>query len=471
MTALEDPVEIGGVEIGNRLYRAPLLECAGTNPDTADRLVRELEPTAASGVGLVIQGATIVQAESGCPAPRMTRVHDPEFVSGLTPVPEAIGEHGSRVFCQLEHGGLRSLEIWHAAYRERHPDFRQLAVSRPPRALQALDRLGIFDIDAHILSTAEVRELARDFGRSAGYLVDAGYDGIHIAGANMGIVQQFLSPYYNRRSDEFSGGIRFLECVHDAIREFAGEVPLITKVPVETEFPRPLRQRRRITLDDGVRIARRLERIGYDGVVPVIGSPFWDTNLVRGTYPERAWELGDLQPGYEEAFGGRWRARGVAAAHRLHSWWVAEEPAWNREFCRRVREAVSIPVCCEGGIRTREEIDQLLDPSTEHGNSETTSEPAADLVGLGRPFYAEPRLGTRLLDSADHTDRAGERSADETGKRSEPSPVRDRDAGRALCRNCNNCTIPQVTGARGTCRTPSIVRERARLEKEGVYDD
>ena len=465
MTALEDPVEIGGVEISNRLYRAPLLECAGTKPQTPARLVRELEPAAASGVGLVTQGATIVRPTSGCPAPRMTRVHDPEFVPGLAPVPEAIGNHGGRVFCQLEHGGLRSLEIWHSAYRERHPDFRQLAVSRPPRSLQALDRLGIFDIDAQVLSTAEVRELARDFGRSAGYLVEAGYDGIHIAGANMGIVQQFLSPYYNRRSDEFSEGIRFLECVHDAIREFAGEVPLITKVPVETEFPRPLRRRRRITLEDGVEIARRLERIGYDGVVPVIGSPFWDTNLVRGTYPERAWETSDLQSGYEEAFGGRWRARAVAAAHRLHSWWVDEEPAWNREFCRRVHEAVSIPVCCEGGIRTREEIDRLLDPNAGGGSGEAAPEPAADLVGLGRPFYAEPRLGARLLDGEE------KRPADDTEERSEPSPVRDRDAGRALCRNCNSCTIPQVTGARGTCRTPSIVRERARLEKEGVYDD
>ena len=471
MTRLEDPISVGGLEIPNRLYRAPLLECAGTEPNTAERLVRELEPAAASGVGLVIPGATIVRPESGCPAPRMTRVHDPEFVSGLAPVPETIGDHGGRVFLQLEHGGLRSLEIWHSAYRERHPEFTQLAVSEPPRALRALDRLGIFDIDSYVLSTAEVRELARDFGRSASYAVDAGYDGIHIAGANMGIVQQFLSPYYNRRDDEFSEGIRFLEHVHDAVREFAGDVPLITKVPVETEFPRPLRRRKRLTLDDGIEISRRLEEIGYDGLVPVTGSPFWDTNLVRGKYPKRAWEASDLQPGYEGAFGGQWGARAVAAVHRLQSRWVTERPAWNRRFCRRVREAVSIPVCCEGGIRTRAGIDRLLDPGAETDGTGTDSgsgadvEPAADLIGLGRPFYAEPRLGARLLDHGE------DGSDDGTGGTDGATPVRNRDEGRALCRDCNNCTIPQVTGARGTCRTPSVVRERARLEKEGVYDD
>ena len=452
MTTLEDPIEIGGIEVSNRLYRAPLLECAGTDPETPDRLVRELEPAAASGVGLVIQGATIVRPESGCPAPRMTRVHDPEFVAGLAPVPEAIHNHGGRVFCQLEHGGLRSLEIWHSAYRERHPDFRQLAVSKPPRSLRALDLLGIFDMNVTVLSTAEVRGLARYFGRSAGYAVDAGYDGIHIAGANMGIVQQFLSPYYNRRSDEFGDGVRFLECVHDAIRERAGDVPLLTKVPAETESPSPVR--RHLTAEDGVTIARRLERIGYDGLVPVTGSPFWDTNLVRGKYPERAWAASDLQSGYREAFGGRWRARAVAVTHRLQARWVDEEPAWNRRFCRRVRETVSIPVCCEGGIRTRREIDRLLDPAAAGSDAD----PAADLVGLGRPFYAEPRLGARLLDR-------------DLESRDESSSSKGSIDGRVLCRNYNNCTVPQVTGAGGTCRTPSVVRERAQLEKDGVYDD
>jgi hypothetical protein len=62
------------------------------------------------------------------------------------------------------------------------------------------------------------------------------------------------------------------------------------------------------------------------------------------------------------------------------------------------------------------------------------------MVGIGRPFYAEPRLPARLL--------RGE---------------------NALCEHCNNCTVPQATGEPGRCRTPRIVRQRARLEKEGAY--
>jgi hypothetical protein len=62
-------------------------------------------------------------------------------------------------------------------------------------------------------------------------------------------------------------------------------------------------------------------------------------------------------------------------------------------------------------------------------------------VGLGRPFYAEPRLGARLLAGHD-----------------------------VLCESCNNCTIPQAAGEPGRCRTPSIVRRRARLDEQGAYE-
>ncbi|MFC7224639.1 NADH:flavin oxidoreductase [Halalkalicoccus sp. GCM10025322] len=425
---IADPVDIGGLTLPNRLYRAPLLECAGDGPDAVDALIDELEPAAEAGAGLIFQGATIVRGEGGCAAPGMTRVHDPSFVSRLERLTDAIGEHGSRIFLQLEHGGLRSLETWHAGYRRENPDLRQLAVSKPPLLLRAADRLGFLAYDPHVLSTDEVYELAADFGRSAEYAIEAGYDGIHLAGANMGIVQQFLSPFYNRRTDEFGGGlqerIRFLRVVHDEIRERAGDVPLVTKVPAETGSPRVVR--RRLDARDAVEICRACESIGFDAVVPVRGSVFWDMSVVRGEHPERAWSDERFEPGYEAAFGPRWRA--VALANRLHARRFSFEPAWNAELCRRVRERVSIPVLCEGGIRGADRIDSLLGG-------------ACDAVGMGRPFYAEPRLPARVL--------AGE---------------------SAVCESCNNCTVPQVTGADGVCRTPSVLAKRGELAREGAYE-
>ncbi|WP_255198106.1 NADH:flavin oxidoreductase [Halorarius litoreus] len=423
MVVLDDPVTVGGCPLPNRLYRAPLLECAGTGEGAVDRLIHELEPAAASGVGLVFQGASIVTEEGGCAVPNMTRVHDPAFVAALERLTGTVHDHGGRIFLQLAHGGLRSRSLWHRGYGH---EGGQLAVSRPPATVRALDRVGLLSLDAHVLSTAEVEDLAEAFGRAAGLAVDAGYDGIHLSGANMGIVQQFLSPQFNRRDDAFSDGVRFLELVHDSIRDHAGDVPLVTKVPAETQAPRWVR--RRLERDEAVDICARLAAYGYDGLVPVEVSTFWDMSIVRGAYPARAWADDGLRAGYQEAWGPYWRL--VALLNRWQSLRFEREPGWNAAFCRLVRERVDVPVFCEGGLRERVDCDRLLGD-------------ACDLVGMARPFYAEPRLGKRLLG--------------------------DEDAG-ALCASCNNCTVPQVTGAEGRCRTPSVVRERARREQAGEYD-
>ena len=429
--SVTDPLSIGACRLPNRLYRAPLLECAGNGEAAVDRLIADLEPAAAAGAGLVCQGATIVSPEGGCAAPGMTRVHDPAFVARLERLTDAIHDHGSKIAIQLEHGGLRSMETWHQGYCGDHPDLQQLAVSRPPRLLRLLDRAGFLSSDPHVLDTAEVYELAAKFGRAAASAVDAGYDVIHLAGANMGILHQFCSPFYNRRDDEFGDLGRFFEVVLRAIRERAGDVPVMTKVPAETETPPFVRRTRSAT--ETVRLCQRLDRAGYDALVPVEGSVFWDMSIVRGEYPTRAWRDESLREGYADAFGSRLRAALVALANWVESFQYDFEPAWNADLCRRVRRRVDVPVLCEGGIRQRGRIDRLLGD-------------ACDAVGMARPFYAEPRLPARIL------------AADATPETA------------VLCENCNNCVVPQATGEPGVCRTPEIVEEAGRRRADGAYE-
>ena len=433
---LDDPVSIGGLTLRNRLYRAPLLECAGNGPDAVDTLIADLEPAAAAGVGLIHQGATIVRGDGGCAAPGMTRVHDPSFVGRLSRLTERIHAHGSKIAIQLEHGGLRSMEVWHAGHRTANPDLDQLAVSRPPWPLRLLDRVGFLDLSPHVLTTDEVEALAADFGRAAARAVDAGYDMVHIAGANMGIVQQFLSPFYNRRTDRFGidpdigAGVAFLELLEAEIRERAGDVPLITKVP--SERPTLPGIGPHLSDDDAIRVSERLVEVGYDGVVPVRTSVFWDMSVVRGEFPAAAWRDRRFRGGYREAFGSLPRAAAVAVGNWIESFSYDFEPGWNRSLCRRVRERVDVPVLCEGGLRERAELDEALDGD-------------ADLVGMGRPFYAEPELPARLLGAVD-------------------------PGVRAVCENCNNCAVAQAAGESGVCRTPAVLAHAGRLRKHGAYD-
>ena len=289
------------------------------------------------------------------------------------------------------------------------------------------------EFDLNVLSTEEVYELADDIGQSARYVIEAGYDGIHIAGATMGIFQQFASPFYNDRDDEFGGSLsgraHLFKLVHDAIRAEIGDRPLTTKVPAETEAPWWIRSH--LSLADGIEICRMLEEFGYDAVVPVTETPFWDQSIIKGEFPERAWADEQFEEGYTEAFGGKLRYRIVRAAAKFSATDNEFEPGWNEEFCRRVRAHVDIPVMQVGGIRNREQIDRLLESG------------ACDMVGMGRPFYAEPRLAARILED---------------------------DSSEVLCENCNNCIPPQVTGATGVCRTPEVLRQRGELRKAGAYE-
>jgi 2,4-dienoyl-CoA reductase-like NADH-dependent reductase (Old Yellow Enzyme family) len=83
---------------------------------------------------------------------------------------------------------------------------------------------------------------------------------------------------------------------------------------------------------------------------------------------------------------------------------------------------VSIPVFAVGGIRRLDEINDILDRGD------------ADMVGIGRPFYAEPDLPRRLL--------AG-------------------DTDEALCESSNRCVPPQQLGLKARCYNPNVAKKRA----------
>lgn len=437
MPALEDPLTIGPVTTRNRLYRAPLLEVAANEPNAAEILQRELEPAAETGTGLIFQGACLVTPQGGRTAPGLTRVHDPDFVAGLAPAVDAITDHGAKLFCQLGHGALQCMELWHAGYRERHPDITTWAISDPPWWFKALwSTPMLFEPNLTVFSEGDLETLARAFGDAAGYLHEAGYDGIHLAGANASIFQQLWSPVFNDRNDAFGGPTiaaraRFMRRVVEEIRANThASFPVTAKIPAETAAPGFVRKA--LTVEDGVEIARVCEQIGLDAVVPVNVGVTRDQSVARGAFPRIAWADERFQDGYEDAFGSPWRKRLIEAANRTAAKTLPADPAWNEAFCRKVKQAVEIPVLCEGGIRERGQMDRLL------------AEGACDAVGMARPFYAEPRIAHRILHEED---------------------------AEALCESCNNCTVPQVAGAEGVCRTPTVMAKRGELASEGRYGE
>lgn len=416
---LHEPLQIGGTtRVRNRLYRAPVLEGAGDGDDCVEAYAKQFVENARHGVGLIIQGSSCLY-EEGRTSPGMTLVHTRERVLRLAPMVRRVHEQGAAIWIQIGHGGLYSMEAWHEPYASQRKG--PIITASPVRwYLKPVFRKA----PVHALTTEEVYAFAGQFGRVSAWAREAGYDGVQLGSANAKLLDQFLSPLYNRRTDEFGGSTEkrawILKVVRDAVARESGEDYTISvKLPVGEKAP-PLMPR--TTWDEGLRIAQLCEEWGYDAVTPVHVSVFPDTTLSRGGVPRSLWNNPAMVGRFEAAAPRRMDRLAIKAGYWLGGRMSPFAPIWNRSRFRAVKQHVSVPVFAVGGIRTREEIEDVLRAGE------------ADMVGIGRPFYAEPDLGRRVLGDA---------------------------GGEQLCQYSNLCVPAQMLGMKGVCYNPAVRKLRA----------
>lgn len=416
---LTDPIVLGGLHLKNRLYRAPVLEGAGGAEDPAATYARHFVPNAEAGVGLIIQGNTVVCPE-GRTSPGMSAIGERARMLALAPLTRAVHEAGGKIITQLGHGGLFALEAWHTKFApvRSSPPY---APSRLPLWLRALHQS-----DTHILGTLEVAELAQRFGVVAAWAREAGYDGIQLAASNAKLLHQFLSPIFNRRRDRYGGDIAarmtFICEIRDAIaREAGADFPVLLKYTALEKSPLG----RGITLDDGLEIARIAAASGFAALTPVIADALPNTAIARGDFPRASFDSAGMRRRLLEATGSRVRAILVHVGMYLAARKYPFSPVWNREVFRAIKAAVPIPVFAVGGIRTPREAAEIL------------ARGEADMIGVGRPFYAEPDLARRFL-----AESALPWSA------------------ATACESCNRCIVPQMLGMPGVCYNPGIHKLR-----------
>jgi 2,4-dienoyl-CoA reductase-like NADH-dependent reductase (Old Yellow Enzyme family) len=414
MGVLHTPLRIGSATIRNRLYRAPVLEGAGSGPDAAEIYARAFVENARHGVGLVIQGNSCPYPE-GRTSPGMTLVDTREKVLALGDMVDAVHAEGAAVFLQIGHGGIYAMEAWHEPYAsERRGPL--LAASPLPRFMRPAFR----GVPVHVMTTDEVHAMAGRYCEVAAWAREAGYDGIQLASANAKLLDQFLSPFYNRRTDEFGGSTegraRLLKVIRDAVAARAGDdYPCTVKIPAETAPPLLPRS----TVDEALRMCELAEEWGYHAVTPVEVSVFPDTTLSRGDAPTSILREGGIRKRFERAAPSRLRRGVITAGYVVGGRRAPFEPVWNRELFTAAKARVDMPVFAVGGIRTPSEVEQILEAGE------------ADMVGIGRPFYAEPDLAARVLAGSDEPRR---------------------------CRNSNLCVPAQMLGMKGICYNPEVRR-------------
>lgn len=398
--------------VRNRLYRAPVLEGAGDDEQAADAYAKHFVENARHGVGMIIQGSSCILAE-GRTSPGMTCVDTREKMLRLAPMVAAVHAEGASIVIQLGHGGLYAMEAWHEPYASQRAG-PLLTASPVPWPIRPAFR----GIPVHVMTGDEVRAMATRYGEVAQWAREAGYDGVQLGSANAKLLDQFLSPFYNRRGDEFGGSLenraRVLRLIREAVAERAGaDYPVLVKVAAETAPP----GFRHSSADEAMALCRLVEDWGYDAVTPVEVSLFPDTTLSRGGVPDSLWTNKGMAERLKRALPSRVR-RGVL---KTGAWWGGKRapftPVWNRHLFTAAKQHVSIPVLAVGGIRTADEVSSILDRGE------------ADLVGIGRPFYAEVDVARRIL---------------------------GHDPGPGLCRNSNRCVPAQMLGMKGVCYNPDV---------------
>ena len=420
---LHSSLRIGGTTtVRNRLYRAPVLEGAGDGDDCAAVYAKAFVENARHGVGLVIQGNSCI-SEEGRSSPGMTLVHTRDRMLRLAPMVDQVHDQGAAIWIQIGHAGLFAMEAWHQPYasQRRHP---LLAPSPLRWYLRPVFRRA----PVQAMSTDEVRTMCARYGEVASWAREAGYDGVQLASSNAKLIDQFLSPFYNRRNDEFGGSAEgrahILRLIRQHVAERAGaDFTCTVKIPVAEKAP-PFTPR--ASWDEGVRVLRLCEEWGYDSVTPVHVSVLPDTTLSRGGIPSSLWRNNAMQTRFQRAAPKRFERAVLVAGYFGGGLASPFRPVWNRSRFRAAKAAVSIPVFAVGGIRSRAEVEQILDDGE------------ADMIGIGRPFYAEPDLGRRILGDADGHD------------------VHD----HGLCQNSNLCVPAQMLGMKGVCYNPEVVKLR-----------
>ena len=332
MSLLFTPGRIGTLELPNRLVRSAtaehLADSAGRPKPALKVLYREL---ARGGVGLIITGHMVVHP-SGQAHPEMTGIYSDELIPGLAGLADAVHQECGRIVVQINHGGMKC-----------SPE----AVAEP-MAPSAVD-MPFLDKPAREMTPDEIALVIQAYAQAARRAQEAGFDGVQIHGAHGYLINQFLSPFVNRRADEWGGDLegrmRFLRSVCRAVREQVGpDYPVLIKLGMVDAVKGGL------TSAESVQVVAALAGLGLDaaeisGGIGATGKP--NSN--------------------------------VRAAIRS-----VEDEAYFRPLAKQARPVTPLPIVLVGGLRSRRVMDDVLDAGD------------ADFIALCRPLICEPDFPNRL---------------------------------------------------------------------------
>jgi len=345
---LFEPGMVGPIEVRNRIVRAGTSEGMGDERGgVTARLVALYEEIARNRVGLMITGHLYVQRR-GMYAVGQTGIDSDDLVPGLARVAEAAHRHGAKILAEVAHAGSQS----------RVPDNEPLAPSPVPNQLTGRP--------VGEATEEEIEEALEAFTAGARRAIEAGFDGVHIHGANGYLISEFSSPIANRRTDSWGGSPEQRDrFALELVRRLRAVVPADRALTMKLGMFDAVEDPNGLKVDEAVRRAGRLVAEGLDAI---------EVSCNVMTLPS------DSAATYVAV--DRRRAFDDLLFHRLHKRPGPE--AYFLPLAHALRAEVDTKVILVGGLRTRETLERVI------------ADDAVDFVAMARPFIREPDIARQL---------------------------------------------------------------------------
>ena len=325
--------KIKNLELKNRFVRSATAEGLTTADGSPTKELGDVYRTLAENeVGLIVTSGACIESWQKYPeslgllSPLV--ISEDRYIEPWRETTRAVRERGARIAMQIGHLGRQ--------------DVVELRGSAPiaPSPVPIAGR----PVTPREMTAEDIEDVVEKFAQACRRVQEAGFDAVQFHGAHGNLINNFMSPFTNHRTDEYGGSIenraRFVMDIAARARQMVGpDFPIMIKMNFNDFVPNGLEP------DDAVKIAGLIAEAGIDCI-----------EVSGGTLSES---------------GDRIAVKGIKNV---------DDEAYFQAYSKALKEQVSIPVILVGGHRTPESMAAVL----ENG--------AADFVSMSRPLIREPGL-------------------------------------------------------------------------------